>query len=559
MVYHLAKSNEKYLDFVAEKCSTLPSLSTESTIHIWDEFLVPTQEEKFYLILDGVDESNTEELAEFINLITTGEFPNHIRILFVGRPSFILNYIDIGSHIKVSEDSNKDDILNYITYTFDHTKRLATFKKIRETVITTLFKAADGMFLWVALMFQELAQRAMPSQVLKSLETLPKGLSNMYARAFKRMLEEAEKENVTACIRELFCWIIFLDTRYINRDLTVRDLNLAIQFLTGQEMFDVEYFLNAYTMSLLCLSKTEGEYLDELLKSKNSINLEEVDFKKIDYKWNSVQSRVQYAEEHDLLTQIAECEEEDMEEKMIEIQREITVQLRHASLGDYIKNPALESTSLILNAMDAKLHLTKSIVKIICDGPSTGVDKEAWQFSFFMWRRTLEGLDMTTLLDVDVTILVASLLRLFVLEENTRKFFVINQPFIYTFWWIDFGGPLDIEHPFRKRICTLFERALNLSENSSVFGGEELAWMKSVVQNPLSLLNHLTKTYFEEWLRFPIDQDHLDKQHDCWMIFYTGLRFFHCVCTSYLAWTCVFERICLYFVRQISFYQKVRS
>jgi len=185
MVYQVVKGDEVYCMHAANTCKYSARIS-DATIHsVWIDFIAteydPTSSGQLYLIFDGIDKAKREDVEEFISLLSNS-IQNRLRdqVLLVGRPEMdgIVIFANESSvpTIRVSSEKNSQDIAQYINYKYYHTPQIPKLKAVKQKVFNALLENADGMLLWVDLMFAELSYRSQPKQILRALETLPKGL-----------------------------------------------------------------------------------------------------------------------------------------------------------------------------------------------------------------------------------------------------------------------------------------------------------------------------------------------------------------------------------------------
>ena len=84
------------------------------------------------------------------------------------------------SKIYVDRRKNNKDIVDYVRTTIKRSKVLRDLKKdLQDEIVQTAAKKANGMFMWVVLMMQELSHKSRPSSIRQSLLQAPKGLEEM--------------------------------------------------------------------------------------------------------------------------------------------------------------------------------------------------------------------------------------------------------------------------------------------------------------------------------------------------------------------------------------------
>jgi hypothetical protein len=115
--------------------------------------------------------------------------------------------------------------------------------------------------------------------------------------------------------------------------LSIHDLNQIVQFEIGDGLFDMERIIDNSCGSLFKFVKTGEARFDELFEQIPPVSGEP--------KPGGLEESYETSESG------SELEEEEADQQEQERQRGIFVHLRHASLGDYLKDPDLEPTYLL--------------------------------------------------------------------------------------------------------------------------------------------------------------------------------------------------------------------
>ena len=172
---------------------------------------------RFFLIIDAMDESDDFDRADIVNFlreISTPAKPADKRcvakILLASRPISEIHHasISVDQQIRLQE-KNKEDIEKYTRHllkkpTFSSYSR-QTMGKIEDYIV----KHADGVFLWVRVVGDELEnycrKGSPPRKMLTFLESLPKELEGYYEYMLQR-LNGGDKDDVRDGTRILqFC------------------------------------------------------------------------------------------------------------------------------------------------------------------------------------------------------------------------------------------------------------------------------------------------------------------------------------------------------------------
>jgi hypothetical protein len=161
----------------------------------------------------------------------------------------------------VSSAKNSKDLAHFLNEKLDsdrNIRRRLWWKDIREHVVSVLLENAKGenqglinrtvldirlngpyvgMFLYVALMFEELHKKTQKEEVLKALapENLPRKLPDLWARVLALLVEEAEYAGKdTVPLRTLLTFVTFAQD-----PLSLYELSWIIQTIAGITEYDV--------------------------------------------------------------------------------------------------------------------------------------------------------------------------------------------------------------------------------------------------------------------------------------------------------------------------------
>ncbi|KAK5097145.1 hypothetical protein LTS08_007166 [Lithohypha guttulata] len=150
-----------------------------------------------YLVVDGLDELDTAMAKELISklFVDLAEAKQLIRLLIVSRPiPDIESAIDrLARHLRpatalrrMAFDGHKDDLELYVEEEMEAMFGEDAFKQ--QTLLRVLQKA-DGNFLWVHLVVQEILECTMEDDVENALNTVPQSLGPLYARMDQRLAD----------------------------------------------------------------------------------------------------------------------------------------------------------------------------------------------------------------------------------------------------------------------------------------------------------------------------------------------------------------------------------
>ena len=163
--------------------------------------------------------------------------------------------------IHVTSDKNSTDIIDYIRTSIQKSNLLKRASAtLRAEIVANLSKRAQGMFIWVDLVLQELLKKRSESAIRKSLGDVPKGLKAMLRHVlegFSLSLADEESEN----LNELLAW-----TACAPRPLTLGELDAILKLKSpeGDSMIYLEEALRKQFASFFSLTREDGLSTAEL-------------------------------------------------------------------------------------------------------------------------------------------------------------------------------------------------------------------------------------------------------------------------------------------------------
>jgi hypothetical protein len=502
IVYQIATDDEIYRMHAAEACDRSPPYAMTTFETVWEDFLAaeygPSSNGRLFLVFDGIDEADRNEFIRFLASLSESVLEHlKIQVLLVGRPemSSIIKdkfFKSPFKTIEVSSSVNSEDIRKFSEARYDmYIKLPKKLKGLREKVITTLANKSDGMFLWVALTYEELKDISSPVQLRESLKSLPdSNLIGLYDRIFKRIESEAGQAKKLILLQELFCW-----TAHFSQPLSLYHLNSIIHFAVPNYFFDVEKVIEETCASLFVLKKTGEVLFDEISQREVLVNTVTGD--------TDVASTEAEAEDEDDAEDEGDDEDtiNEVEQQLQNRQRGIYVHLRHASLGDYLKRSDLKPTAILLNVREGAVHVMLSSLDIICKGADA--PRQLWLYLTSNFYNLLSSFDEVSVSQEDTKRIAEYLVYMFT-SEPLGKYIAKPQNESYAglpvVWnCFDLGGNnTDLQYPTRILIEKWFKRASNLT--SVNLNAKASVWVKTVLENPLKLLVPLTETCIREWL-----------------------------------------------------------
>lgn len=208
---------------------------------ICDPALPPT-----FLFVDALDEceDGRPELLRFIRKIASME-ASRVRWILTSRnwPEIHQEFSFEDSRTTLSLELNADHVSQaidaYIRHKVPQLHLIRHNEGLQRQIISQLSEKADGTFLWVALVFQQLLTCKLASGLLPLMETMPRGLVPFYTR----MLDQIDKDEHAATCRRILSTSVLafrplhlVELRLLaglsEMDDMVTGVNLCASFLT---------------------------------------------------------------------------------------------------------------------------------------------------------------------------------------------------------------------------------------------------------------------------------------------------------------------------------------
>lgn len=184
--------------------STAKAENTKSFQKIWAllfHYLIKAGAQ--VLIVDAIDEcvdSNTiiNGLNDVIKRTST-------RIIATSRPGTLLHEQMLAMTLfDMGQDQIKADIAAYVEHRTETGPLSAP--QLRRPVIDAVVSKADGMFLWVKLLLDDLASKFSEQEVLNALQSIPEGLDALFVTILSR-LKATRKVSEQRFSRHVLTWL----------------------------------------------------------------------------------------------------------------------------------------------------------------------------------------------------------------------------------------------------------------------------------------------------------------------------------------------------------------
>jgi hypothetical protein len=300
-----------------------------------------------------------EERRNFLELLkvfqdgSSGGTKVRVQIVLIGRPD--LNQIvsdtlgdDIPT-ITISAENNSADIIEYVRTSVAKIKILRKVpKELRAEVVSALTNGADGMFLWVDLMLQEIATKTHQNRIREALKSAPKGLKDTIRHVLERFSQDLEQDDIDD-LNELLTWVTCA-----QRPLTLGELDdvMKMKSKDGTGIIDLEGQLRNRFASFFSVNREDGLSTNDLQKSL------------MRYFVDNENENIEGEAGHDDST------EDELDAEM-EIQSDLLtteVTLAHASIGDYLRDETeMNKTAVGIDINQSHIYITITLVSLISD------------------------------------------------------------------------------------------------------------------------------------------------------------------------------------------------
>jgi len=383
IAYQIAKNDPTYANYVARKqifiqdCRSITSLwQTLFT----DFFNRKECRSSALIVLDGIDEADEEERPLFLKLMSVlypaeNETHNNLHVILVGRPEIIDELKDaLGSlppKIEINTAKNSNDIRRYIENTVMQSNLIRRRpKSLREEIIEKLSSGANGFFLWASLMLQEIERASRPDVIRKTLNNLPKGLTEALRQVVTRYSETLQTEDIddlnvrfplcqtdehfANSLQHILSWVL-----HAQRPLYLRELgdSLRIRTADGLEVYDLEGKINKYA-SFFTLTNARGGSIE----TKATLNLDRASSSDPAPQSTSVDLKIMGKRNPGIFEG-----PDDHDDDYIEYPK-LKVSIRHASINEFFKGKDQRDHGAIhVDADLAQIQILSTCLRVYCD------------------------------------------------------------------------------------------------------------------------------------------------------------------------------------------------
>ncbi|GKZ28408.1 hypothetical protein AbraIFM66950_005582 [Aspergillus brasiliensis] len=360
VAYQICLNDSVYAEHVAARCrsiSDLGSLQSAWMTLFRDYFIEGDAGNRHaYVVLDGLDEcmeADRQSLLEFLLELTADETAGKSRVQFVmlGRPHLSADVADAFhesvSSISIDRSKNGDDIARYVEHSVRRSRNISRApSSLRKEVMEFLVKNAQGMFLWVDLMTQELGRHNRASSIRECLQRPPKGLYEAMRRTLEGLsayLKGDEPQELNTILGWVAC---------ASRPLSLQEIEATLTLGSSdpEGIIDIESLLRLQFASFLALVRDDGLTTSDLQA-------------KIDV------SPLRNNDDHD-----EDADDFEFENDFNSNPETTQVMFCHASIGDFFRDETENRRSagpdyvaIGVDIVESRVSTLKACLQLVCD------------------------------------------------------------------------------------------------------------------------------------------------------------------------------------------------
>lgn len=358
LAFQISKNDPEYRKYLGsiEEYEQISTLESAWRLLFVEYFLrKPNIESTAYILLDAVDETLDEDWRVFVDL-AKDLYGNQscLQLAIVGRPYIrdqLLEGLEVNlPTLHVTKQKNSGDITQYIHVSIKKSLVLRRVSaKLRDEIVDKLSAGAEGMFLWVNLMLQELAKKRNETSMRKALEIAPRGLKEMLRHVLATFSERANEEELEY-LNETLLWVTCADQPWRLSEI---EAILRLKSPEGDGMIDLEGALRRHWASFFSLDREDGLTTAEL--ENGSAHLDA-------FNWRADEEK---QDEYGIF-------EEDHFMAFNSKKDTTTVNFCHASIGDFLRDESEGKVSATgahigvgVNYHVAKAHILRTYLRLI--------------------------------------------------------------------------------------------------------------------------------------------------------------------------------------------------
>ncbi|KAL2751840.1 hypothetical protein ACRALDRAFT_2030508 [Sodiomyces alcalophilus JCM 7366] len=220
-----------------------------------------------YIILDGLDEADPTELAEFLSLLDTlhKQSPDgtRVQVALIGRNAIsdivlppLQNDSTGGQQLRVlhvTPDRNGHDVVSYIAAGVNQARNLRGLSpEFRDEIVRVMTKQVDGLFILAKFMLSELSRERHMRGILEKLQSYPKEINGMLRQSvlrFSETITEADARDLNEVLKWVCC---------AEMALTLEQIEAILSLKFGDPPLYLEESLRTHFASFFTLEREDG-------------------------------------------------------------------------------------------------------------------------------------------------------------------------------------------------------------------------------------------------------------------------------------------------------------
>ncbi|KAI0600589.1 hypothetical protein F4775DRAFT_544625 [Biscogniauxia sp. FL1348] len=258
IAYQMALSNAAVREKLIGLYEDGSTFDTDDAVTIWNKIfqkgifqarILTTQ----YWVIDAIDECN--KYQEFFTMLKGLQLTFPLRIFITSRKISDMQKLrrSLGaSAAVVCREIVPEDVIKDIEYYIhDRAENLPSGKVAEnEDLITILQRRANGCFLWIRLVLDELETVYSNESILQVLETIPEGMVPYYERTIRVMSENKHEKHISKAV---LLWAVAS-----SRNLTTNELSEALELDIGTKLGDAKNAVEGLCGQLVSVNVQSG-------------------------------------------------------------------------------------------------------------------------------------------------------------------------------------------------------------------------------------------------------------------------------------------------------------
>ncbi|KLU82190.1 NACHT and TPR domain-containing protein [Magnaporthiopsis poae ATCC 64411] len=499
MAFQICEQDVFYGKQVLQGVSSNDDIKTVSSAfrHLLIEPIVPDRWKRhIYVLLDGVDEADPQELAEFLSLLDdlNKQTPinTRVQVAMVGRTSLSEAVIERFENdstsgrayrtIHITPERNAADITSYISEGVYSSRILrGTSDDFKNQVIEVMKDQVDGLFILAKFMLAELNRARHPRRIIDGLRSYPKEITGMLRKTVLNFSETLTADDA-ADLNEILCWV-----SVAQMALTLEQIESILTLKVGDPPYRLEETLRGQQSCFFTLERADGLSTADLAERTNDEIRRQAQgalqkSPSLDGDGAALAGRV-LAADHDI--------------EYVSNKRTTLVTFCHASVREFFLSD--DSTNLHagegsqnigFDLAEARLHVLETCLRIFTDSEfftAVGEDGISLQrYAAWYWQEHLQEVDRASL---TVTQKAAI---------GRMIYAMLNEELVILAWTNLFEESLDI---WTDSNIDCVRQWLGDQEVVAHYSANERSWADAASKSQVALLEPMGRIYARAWLQ----------------------------------------------------------